>query len=174
MWLLALFVVVPIIEIALFIQVGGWIGVWPTIAIVILSAVAGLALVRAQGLGTLRRLEASLAAGRDPMGPIAHGALLLVAGVLLVVPGFFTDAVALALLLPPVRQAMIRWGAARATVVAAGRVRPAGGDRPAPGDVVETDYIVVSEEPTEAARAPHGADDRGPNGRASSWTRPPR
>jgi UPF0716 protein FxsA len=171
MWLLALFIVVPIVEITIFIQVGGWIGLWPTIGLVILTALAGSALVRAQGLGTLRRLQASLAEGRDPMGPIAHGALILVAGVLLLTPGFFTDAVGIALLLPPVRSAMIRWGAARATVIAAGRVRTAQSHRPPPGDVVEADYIVISEErPAEGDESPRRRAD----GRASNWTRPPR
>ena len=160
MWLLALFVAIPIVEIALFIQVGGWIGVWPTIAIVFLTAVAGTALVRSQGLAVLRRLQASVAEGGDPMGPIAHGALILVAGVLLLTPGFFTDSVGLMLLVPPVRAAVIRWGAARVTMVGAARMR-AG--RPASADTVEADYVVVSEREREM-----------PPGRGGSeWTRPP-
>lgn len=172
MWLLAFLIVIPIIEIALFIQVGGWLGVWPTIGIVILSGVLGVALVRVQGLGAVRRLQASLAEGRDPRGTIAHSALLLAAGALLVLPGFFTDLVGIALLLPPVRKALIRWGAARATMVASGHVR--GGSYRA-ADVVEADYIVVSEERPSEKR--EGDEDAGPpsrsNGRASNWTRPP-
>lgn len=113
MWLFLLFVAVPIVEIGLFIQVGGAIGLWPTLAIVVLTAIAGTALMRAQGLMTLNRLQASLAEGRNPANPMAQGAMILVAGVLLLTPGFFTDAVGFALLLPPVRSALIKWGSSR-------------------------------------------------------------
>jgi UPF0716 protein FxsA len=113
MWLILLFVAVPIIEIALFIQVGDAIGLWPTLAIVVLTAIAGTALMRAQGIMTLKRLQSSMAEGRNPTDPIAQGAMILVAGVLLLTPGFFTDAVGFALLLPPVRILLIRWIAAK-------------------------------------------------------------
>ncbi len=113
MWLFLLFVAVPIIEIALFIQVGGAIGLWPTLAIVVLTAIAGTTLMRAQGLMTLNRLQTSMAEGRNPADPMAQGAMILVAGVLLLTPGFFTDAVGFALLLPPVRIALIRWASSR-------------------------------------------------------------
>lgn len=119
MWLFIPFVLVPIIEIALFIQVGGAIGLWLTLGIVVLTALAGTLLVRAQGLATLRDLQRSLRGGGDPVGPIANAALILVAGVLLLTPGFFTDAVGFALLLPPVRAVVIKWGAARISAMAA-------------------------------------------------------
>jgi UPF0716 protein FxsA len=168
MRLFILFVAVPIIEIALFIQVGGWLGLWPTLAIVVLTAFAGAVLVRTQGVETVRRLKRTLAEGRDPLGPIAHGALILVAGVLLLTPGFFTDAVALALLVPPVRAALIAHGAARFTVAVAGGVPPRpGAPRP---DVVEGEYEVIDEP------RPHGSESRNRReDRASSsrWTRPP-
>jgi UPF0716 protein FxsA len=163
--LFLLFVAVPILEIALFIQVGGLIGLWPTLAIVVLTAFAGIALVRTQGLQALRALQTNLSQGRDPVSPIAHGALILVAGVLLLTPGFFTDAVGLALLVPPVRAALIRWGASRMTVIIAGRVTPdRAGPGPAgasPGDTVEAEYEVIGEPPR-----------RGEDGN-SKWTRPP-
>ena len=85
----AILVAVPIIEIALFIQVGGAIGMWPTLAIVVLTALAGTILLRSQGLATLNTLQNSVASGQNPMEPIAHGALILIAGVLLLTPGFF-------------------------------------------------------------------------------------
>lgn len=115
MWLFLLFVGVPIVEIGLFIQVGGFIGLWPTLLIVILTALAGTTLMRWQGMMTLNRLQTSLAEGHNPADPIAHGAMILVAGVLLLTPGFFTDAVGLALLLPPVRIALFQWGKSRVT-----------------------------------------------------------
>jgi UPF0716 protein FxsA len=164
MWLFLVFVTVPIIEIALFIQVGGWIGLWPTLAIVVLTAVAGTMLVRVQGLQTLARLQSSLNEGGDPVNPIAHGALILVAGVLLLTPGFFTDALGLSLLVPAVRARLIRWGASRITVQAAGFARAQarhGGPRPdREVEIIEAEYEVV-EEPKERPR---------PGG--SGWTRP--
>lgn len=166
MWLFLVFVTVPIIEIALFIQVGGWIGLWPTLAIVVLTAVAGTMLVRVQGLQTLARLQNSLAEGGDPVNPIAHGALILVAGVLLLTPGFFTDALGLSLLIPAVRARLIRWGASRITVQAAGFARAQaghGGPGTGPdrrGETIEAEYEVV-EEPEDRPR-------RG----GSGWTRP--
>ncbi|MFQ5624538.1 MAG: FxsA family protein, partial [Paracoccaceae bacterium] len=113
MWLFLIFVTVPIVEIALFIEIGGWLGLFPTLAVVVLTAMAGTALVRQQGLATLARLQHSLSRGEDPVGHIAHGALILVAGVLLLTPGFFTDALGIAFLIPAIRQALIAWGAAR-------------------------------------------------------------
>lgn len=107
MWLLAALVAVPIIEIALFIQVGGAIGLWPTLGFVVATAFVGAALLRNQGAGAMARLQRALAEGHDPALPLVHGALILVAGVLLLTPGFFTDAVGLALLVPPLRAALI-------------------------------------------------------------------
>jgi UPF0716 protein FxsA len=116
MWLLLIFLAIPIIEIALFIQVGGLIGLWPTLGLVLLSAVVGSWLVRSQGLSELARLRASLADLRDPTEPLAHGAMILVAGVLLITPGFFTDTLGILLLIPPVRRAVLRYVRSRVTI----------------------------------------------------------
>jgi UPF0716 protein FxsA len=153
--LFLIFVGLPILEIALFIEIGGAIGLLPTLGVILLTAVLGTAIVRWQGLRALDRLRASMETGGDPMGPIAHGALILVAGVLLVLPGFFTDALGLLLLVPPIRALLIRWGAPRATVRAASYVR-----RPGPPVTIETDYEVVDDD--------FGRDAR----RGSGWTRP--
>jgi UPF0716 protein FxsA len=141
-----LFLGLPIAEIAVFIVVGGAIGVLATIALVVLAAVAGVAVVRRQGLRTLGRLRESVEAGDDPSGPLAHGALIAIAGMLLVIPGFITDALGLLLLVPAVRAALIRRGAARTTVHVSGfarRGRPAA-SRP---DTIEADYEVVEDSP---------------------------
>jgi len=113
MLLFLLLVAVPIVEIALFIQVGGWLGLWPTIGIVILTAIIGTVLLRAQGMATLGELQRRLSSGEDPSAALAHGAMILVAGVLLLTPGFFTDGVGFLLLTPPVRAAAIRFVRAR-------------------------------------------------------------
>lgn len=104
MWLFALFLAVPLIEIALFIQVGGLIGLWPTLGIVVLTAVSGTILVRSQGAHALAELRRSFGDLRDPAEPLAHGAMILFSGALLLTPGFFTDAVGLLLLIPAVRR----------------------------------------------------------------------
>ncbi|SEA67633.1 FxsA family protein [Rubrimonas cliftonensis] len=127
--LLIALLVVPLVEIALFVQVGGAIGLWSTIGLVILTAVAGTVLLRAQGFAAISALQSSLERGEDPSGPLAHGALLLLAGALLLTPGFFTDAVGLALMAPQARAALIRWAgprvAARVVRMGPGRGRPA-------------------------------------------------
>ena len=106
MWLFLLFVTIPLIEIGLFIQVGGWLGLWPTLGIVVLTAILGTFLVRAQGLMALSQIQSNLRDLRDPTESIAHGAMILASGLLLLTPGFFTDAVGFALLVPPFRLAI--------------------------------------------------------------------
>lgn len=109
MWLLLAFIAVPMIEIALFIQVGGFIGVWWTLLVVLLTAIIGSYLVRSQGLQELSKLQNSFKDLQDPTEPLANGAMILFAGALLLTPGFFTDAVGLSLLVPGVRRAAFQW-----------------------------------------------------------------
>ena len=108
MWLFFLFIGVPIIEIALFIQIGGWLGLWPTLAIVVLTAIAGTMMVRTQGAQALANLQRSFNDLNDPTEPLAHGAMILFSGALLLTPGFFTDALGFALLIPAVRKFVMR------------------------------------------------------------------
>jgi len=109
MWLFLAFLAVPIIEIALFIQIGGVLGLWPTLGIVILTAIAGTWLVRTQGALALNDLRKSFSSQTDPTETLAHGAMILVAGVLLLTPGFFTDALGFSLLMPPFRRAAFQY-----------------------------------------------------------------
>jgi len=109
MWLFLLFLAVPLIEIALFIQVGGAIGLWPTLGVVVLTAILGTWLVRNQGALAMGNLRKSFSELDDPTEPLAHGAMILLAGALLLTPGFFTDAVGFALLMPPVRRAAFNY-----------------------------------------------------------------
>jgi len=101
--ILALFIGIPLIEIYLFIAVGGWIGVWPTIGLVILTALVGTTLLRQQGLATLARAQAETEVNRLPVRELFDGVCLLFGGMLLLTPGFMTDAFGLALLLPQLR-----------------------------------------------------------------------
>ncbi len=108
MWLFLAFLTVPLIEIGLFITVGEAIGLWPTLGIVILTAVIGTALVRSQGAMALNNLRGSFNQLNDPTEHLAHGAMIIFSGALLLTPGFFTDAVGFALLVPPVRSFIFR------------------------------------------------------------------
>ena len=103
MWLFVLFVTVPIIEIALFIQIGGEIGLLSTLCIVIATAFLGTYLVRKQGLSALSQLKNNVETLENPIAPLAHGIMILLAGALLLTPGFFTDAVGFSLLVPNIR-----------------------------------------------------------------------
>lgn len=104
--LFGIFVVMPIIEIAVFIQAGELIGLWPTIAIVILTAILGTSLMRVQGLQTLARAQQELDRGEMPIGPLFDGVCILIAGILLLTPGFVTDTMGFLLLIPPLRRAI--------------------------------------------------------------------
>ncbi|MEM1149397.1 MAG: FxsA family protein [Pseudomonadota bacterium] len=126
MILFLMLLLVPIVEIGLFIEVGGWLGLWPTIAIVILTAVIGTVLLRQQGIAALADLQSRLSRGDDPGGALAHGAMILVAGILLLTPGFFTDTVGFILLFPPARAVLIRWLAARIQVAGSVHMASAG------------------------------------------------
>jgi UPF0716 protein FxsA len=101
--LVLLFIGLPIAEIAVIIKVGSWLGVGETIALLLGISVIGVWLVKREGIGVLRRMREQRAAGRVPGNQIIDGALLLLAGALLIPPGFITDAAGLLLLLPPVR-----------------------------------------------------------------------
>lgn len=107
MWLLIAFLAIPLIEIALFIQVGGIIGLGWTLLVVVITAVLGATMVRSQGAAALSQLQSSFNSMRDPSEPLAHGAMILFAGALLLTPGFFTDAIGFALLIPQVRMAVV-------------------------------------------------------------------
>lgn len=107
------FLVVPIIEVVLFIFVGSAIGVPATIGAVVLTALIGAALVSRQGRNTLAVARADLYEGRFPAKPLAHGVMILVAGALLLTPGFLTDVIGFTLLVPAARERLRRWFVAR-------------------------------------------------------------
>ena len=102
--LFLLFLAVPFVEIWLLIKVGVVIGAGWTILLVVATAAIGAGLVRAQGLSTISRIQQEMAAGRLPADEVLQGVFLLVSGALLVTPGFFTDSVGFALLIPAVRR----------------------------------------------------------------------
>lgn len=106
--LLVAFIVVPLAEIAVLIQVGGWIGLMPTLALIILTAVIGTVMLRRQGFAVLTRAQRQLEQGILPVAEVFEGLCLLVAGALLLTPGFITDACGALLLLPAARAFLYR------------------------------------------------------------------
>ncbi|WP_293575056.1 FxsA family protein [Phaeobacter sp.] len=162
MYLFLAFLMVPILEIALFIQVGGTIGLWPTLAIVVMTAVLGTWLVRTQGRLAMGQLRNSFQQLNDPTEPLAHGAMILFAGALLLTPGFFTDAVGFALLVPKIRMGVYRYIRSKVTVAQFqmgpgamhGRTYP-GQNSPRPdADVIDGDYEEVK--PEQPRKGPSG------------------
>ncbi|MCP3972489.1 MAG: FxsA family protein [Rhodobacteraceae bacterium] len=146
MWLLALFIAVPLIEIALFIQVGGAIGLSATLAIVVLTAIAGTWLVRSQVIMEMEQLRDGFRELLNPTESLAHGAMILFSGALLLTPGFFTDAVGFALLVPSVRSAVFRYLRSRFQVQGfsmGASTAPPRRENPR-GDVVEGEFKEVS------------------------------
>ena len=119
--LFLLFLVVPLLEIYLLIKVGGVIGALPTVVLVVLTAVLGAFLLRLQGFSTMNRMRANMMRGRLPTMEIMEGAALLLAGALLLTPGFFTDAAGFLLLIPPLRRHLILKFIDRITINGASR-----------------------------------------------------
>jgi UPF0716 protein FxsA len=145
------FIVVPLAELAVIIAVGDVLGLWPTLVLLLVVSAVGAWLAKREGLAAWRRFQLALAEGRVPTVEVADGAMILLAGALLLTPGFLSDVVGILLLLPPTR-AMARRLAPRLAarrlrrrgrVVVDGTARPARstrvtwgqaevGDRPGP------------------------------------------
>jgi UPF0716 protein FxsA len=155
-WLLfAVFIVVPLLEIFAFIEVGSAIGALPTLALIVLTAVAGALLVRWQGLKVAMDARQSMARDELPVAAVVHGVLLLFAGLLLLTPGFVTDTAGFLLLVPGLRSLlvtrMLSWLEVRTkTRTRSDRRRPA---------VIEGEAIEIDSD----------GDLPGPNRETSPW-----
>ncbi|KAF3981805.1 MAG: FxsA family protein [Methylococcales symbiont of Hymedesmia sp. n. MRB-2018] len=103
------FLIVPFVEIYLLLQLGSIVGVFPTVLLVVFTAVLGAWLLRRQGFSTLQRFQANLAKGEIPAYEMIEGPILLVGGALLLTPGFFTDAMGFACLIPQARRKFARY-----------------------------------------------------------------
>lgn len=162
------FIVTPLIEIAVLIQVGGWLGLWPTLGLIVLTAIIGTWMLRRQGLSVLARAQNQLAEGSVPLGEVFEGFCLVIAGALLLTPGFVTDIVGGSLLMPPVRAWLYnRLG---------GRFRRAAmpeGHREGRGPVVEGDFEKVDPS-DDAADRDHDPSDETTSGAESKPMPPPR
>jgi UPF0716 protein FxsA len=122
--LLLLFTLVPLLELYILIKIGGYLGAFPTLALVVLTALLGIVLARFEGLKTLQQIRKSLSQGIVPAEEMVDGVLIFVAGILLIIPGVLTDLFALVLLIPYTRTIFKRWLRRRFDrMIAAGNVR---------------------------------------------------
>ena len=135
----------PLLEIAGFVWSARQIGVLPTLGLVVATGIAGAILLRIQGFGVMARIRAELDAGRDPSRELAHGVMILLAGMLLLIPGFVTDILGILLFLPPVRD--LAWRLLRSRIRsgqfrldAGGFRRPGGGRGDKTIDLDEDEY----------------------------------
>ena len=157
-YILLALVFVPLVEIAVFIEVGDAIGLWSTLVVVVLTAMAGTALLRQQGLRTLRRAQESVARHEPPVREVFDGLCLLIAGVLLLTPGFVTDALGGLLFVPVLRTFLggflWRQMLAKGEVWVNGERVDTSGTRGSPpeggsGGFIEGDYEEVEEDDDE-------------------------
>lgn len=121
---LVLFVAAPLVELYVLIEVGSRIGALATIALSVFTAVLGGALVRLQGFSVLFRVQESMARAQVPALELMEGAMLLLVGFALLLPGFITDAVGFLLLIPPLRRAVVLWILRSRGVIRPGDPRP--------------------------------------------------
>lgn len=144
-WAVILIIIaLPLVEVAIFVEVAQWAGVVPAILGAVLAGIVGLALWRHQGLKTLFRARETLERGEVPVREVLEGLCLLVAGGLLLLPGFLSDVLGLLLVLPPVRALIAAVLARHATVLAP---RPgAGPGRPQEPRVIEVEYSEIDED----------------------------
>lgn len=145
MWVFLAILAIPLIEIALFVTVGGAIGLWGTLAFVVLSAVLGIIVLKGVAMTGAVSLSPDMEEMRDPLSPLAHRVMLVIAGGMLLLPGFLTSAVGFLLLIPPLRQMII-------TLISK-RFHAAGGM--VQSTVIEGDWRdVTPESPSEPGNPP--------------------
>jgi UPF0716 protein FxsA len=147
-FLIVLFIVVPIAELYVIVQVGQWIGIWPTLALLLADAILGSLLLKQQGRSAWRRFNEALAQRRFPGKEVADGVLIVIGGTLLLTPGFLSDIFGLLLLIPPTRaiarRVLRRLTIGRFTVVGfPGGPGPGSGAAQGPRDY---DYDATAEE----------------------------
>ena len=149
MWVFLAILAVPLIEIGLFVVIGGMIGVWATLAWVLIAAALGLLVLRRVGMSGAVTLRSDMQELRDAQSPVAHRVILVLAGTLLLLPGFFTDAMGLLMLLRPVRTGLIR------LIVRRMGIDPV--PSPVPADVIDGEWREVGgEDATRRSDTPSG------------------
>lgn len=133
-YLFLLFVIMPVLELYLLIRVGQWLGAWPTVGLVFLTAALGVSLLRQQGFSTLRTVRTRLDAGELPAREMVEGLVLVVGGAMFLAPGFITDILGFTCLLPPTRRRIAAFLMARGVWHVQASVRYGAGPAARTGD----------------------------------------
>jgi UPF0716 protein FxsA len=176
--LLIVLIAVPLLEIAVMIKVGQWIGFWPSLGIVVGTFMLGASVLASSGLSSAIRVQDALLKGAPPVPAMLDGALLAFAGILLATPGFIADTIGLLLLLPPLRSLTAGWLATRAFVqpevhMSRGTFRTSGQEKPfendqqpfgdgdgkGSGPVIDGEFERLDERPMDKGRRPRGRPD---------------
>lgn len=145
--LAALFIGVPLIEIYLFIQVGGMIGALPTVVLVVVTALLGVSLLRAQGFSTMAKFQQEVSTGQLPATTMLEGVALIFGGALLLTPGFMTDAIGFLCLIPFTRQTIIAWAIKNMTITSSGFHQSTTQRPPNDPNVIEGEYRTNDKDP---------------------------
>jgi UPF0716 protein FxsA len=163
---LALILIYPVLEIASLIEVGRQIGLFPTLLLLGLGVLGGIALIRSQSFGVAARVVSAARAGKSPAVPLADSGFLVIAGLLLIIPGFVSDALALLLMLPPVRSLLAsRLGGEMRVWSRTTREGPDDRQKPPREDIIDVEFREVTagddEEPPKKPRPAGNSPWRG-------------
>ncbi|MGD9806342.1 MAG: FxsA family protein [Hyphomicrobiaceae bacterium] len=172
---LIILIALPLIEIAVLIKAGQWVGFWPVLGVVIATFVLGSAILGRSGLSSAMKVREALARGEPPVGAMLDSAMVVVAAILLITPGLIADAIGLMLLIPPVRQVLAHIALRNAIVVGTvktqrgrfdedERPHPHSPDRPpgagSDGPVIEGEFERLDERPVNGSRSrPNGRQE---------------
>ena len=160
---------IPLVEIALFVVVGDAIGLWATLAATLTAAIVGVVLIRSRGLAAVRHLRPGATMQAVPLASVVQGATMVMAGMLLLIPGFLTDLLGLSLLLPPVRRALGRVIGSRVRAASAASgfgpgfeppgfdAAPSRGSSFGGGPIIDGEAVVVREDPAARPGPPTGS-----------------
>lgn len=155
-----LFIALPILEMALLIAMGRRVGFWATLSLLIAAGMVGLAILSRQSLTAVRKTQAAVARGEPPVAPVLDSMFLVMAGALLIMPGLITDALALLLLVPPIRRWVARWSVRRfadradpqADAFQAGAAHSPSRSRTTDGPIIEGEFERVDERAADRRR----------------------
>ncbi|WP_026317473.1 FxsA family protein [Ahrensia kielensis] len=135
--------IIPMLEIATFVVVGGQIGVFPTLAMIVVTAIIGSILLRVQGFGLIAKIQSDISRGKMPARELVHGVMIAIAGILLLTPGFVTDTCGFLLFVPPIRDAVWHFAKSRINIV---NLRGGPDQSPTKGDASSGPTIDLDED----------------------------
>lgn len=141
--------IIPMLEIATFVVIGGQIGVFPTLGMIVVTAIIGTILLRVQGFGLIRKIQSDIDGGKMPARELVHGVMIAIAGILLLTPGFVTDTCGFLLFVPPIRDAVWQFAKSRIKIVNVSGSRnqnPSGGGN-GDGPTIDLDDADFKREP---------------------------